>query len=118
LSTEPVPNDPYYFSSGANGGDGYVVFGTGTLNGPPPDEWPYAVPVVGVYPVADRDGDTRVDGADVVLVLACLLGPEFGVHPECADGDLDLDGDGDLRDVSMLQQCYSGDAAAVVLCGQ
>ncbi len=118
LSTEPVPNAPYFYSSGAHGGDGYVVFGIGTLNGPPPEDLPDVVSIVGVYPVADRDGDGHVDAADVTLVLACLLGPELGVHPDCADGDLDLDGDGDLRDLSMLQQCYSGEAAAFVLCGQ
>lgn len=31
-STEPVPNDPFHYSSGAHGGQGYVAFSTGNLS--------------------------------------------------------------------------------------
>lgn len=50
----------------------------------------------------DRDGDGDVDLVDYAALRACLLGPNQPAPPGCDPCRLDVDGDVDLRDVSLF----------------
>ncbi|MEP0844355.1 MAG: hypothetical protein HRF43_16775, partial [Phycisphaerae bacterium] len=50
----------------------------------------------------DRDGD--VDGNDLERFTSCAAGPRIAPSgPDCADADLDCDGDVDQADFGLLQ---------------
>ncbi|HOA71967.1 MAG TPA: CARDB domain-containing protein [Phycisphaerae bacterium] len=64
-------------------------------------------------PAADFTYDGRVNEDDLPHFLACLAGADEPIaDPDCADADLDEDGDVDQSDFGLMQRCYSGTAQA------
>jgi len=69
--------------------------------------------------IGDMNGDEEVDGADLVILKACICGAGVPVEatPQCLYADVDHDGDADLSDFGLLQQCLTdGDAPLVPWC--
>jgi len=109
LSTEPVSWDPFYYSSGANGGKGYLLLGSEDVSVSPQAAVDAAI-VPAVCGRADFDDDGDVDGQDLDTFAACFSGPTIPhiETPMCSAADLDKDNDVDQSDFGILQQCYSG----------
>jgi hypothetical protein len=86
LSTEPVPNDPYFFSSGANGGEGYLLFGTSDLELDP-------AATIAATLVVDDDSDGVTDGLDNCLEVAnpTQLDSDGDGYGNACDADLNND---------------------------
>lgn len=109
LSTEPVPNDPFYFSSGAHGGLGYILLMADVVAMDPNATLDGVVIAVGCS-LADLDESGAIDFGDAGLLMACVLGPEVTVGPECERCDFFQDGDVDLAEIGVLQLCFGGSA--------
>ena len=107
LSTEPVSRDPFLYSSGANGGMGYLYLGANRiLNGA-------AVTIDAVlemlrYAAPDYNHDGDVDGDDLTVFESCASGPGIPYGGDCGMSDFDDDGDVDQSDFAVVQQCYGG----------
>lgn len=60
-------------------------------------------------PRADYNGDCHVDGADLEHLILCGTGADVPLkNPDCAEADLDFDGDVDSDDFAIFQRCWSG----------
>jgi hypothetical protein len=65
--------------------------------------YPLAAPLVATGP-GDADGNSVVDVADLLLLVACLDGPENGLADGCGPLDLELDNDADIADWAALAE--------------
>lgn len=108
LSTETVPNDPYRFSSGANGGQGFLYIGAPSFTIAPGASVDAAI--IRAFPIAaDYDVDGDVDLDDYGVHQLCAAGANVTPPtPDCAAWDLDGDLDVDQSDFGLFQVCYSG----------
>jgi hypothetical protein len=98
LSTEPVSQDPYRFSSGANGGYGYLFIESDEFT----LEAGATIDTIIIPPVnADFDNDADVDGADL-LIWQRGYGLAGGATHE--QGDANHDEAVDHNDLDIWQQ--------------
>lgn len=109
LSTEPVAWDPYRYSSGAHGGQGYLFLDVGRIECHPAAVFTATLAMARFAPVdVNRDGDVDLD--DFGVFQTCLSGPAVPhvETPACDASDLDGDGDVDQADFGVFQRCYGG----------
>ncbi len=109
LSTEPVPNAPYVYSSGAEGGQGYLLLCGDQI------EIDSAATIIATvvgeaeYIPADFNMDGHVDLVDFEHFAACATGSTIlQSDNDCLDADLHSDGDVDMDDFGLFQRCFSG----------
>jgi hypothetical protein len=107
LSTEPVAFDPWFYTSGAHGGDGYFML-AGNSVAIDPNAVVTGVLLPVVFAGADLDLDADVDFDDADQILACVAGPDLAVTAPCLASDLDGDLDADVRDLRIVQACFAG----------
>ncbi|MBP7934594.1 MAG: hypothetical protein KA354_08090 [Phycisphaerae bacterium] len=110
LSTEPVAWDPFYYSSGANGGQGYLLLASENVS-IDAEATVDAIIVPAVCGQADFDDDGDVDAEDLNTFASCFSGPAVprSDTPTCSATDLDKDHDVDQADFGIFQRCYSGE---------
>jgi hypothetical protein len=105
-STEPCPRDPFGFSSGAHGGQGYL-FLCGGLTIDPAATITATLDQPG-YARTDFNTDGHVDLDDFEIFQPCVSGSTVPLAGSCGIADLDADGDVDADDFGVFQRCYSG----------
>jgi hypothetical protein len=107
LSTEPVPRDPFTYSSHADGGKGYLYLGANLIYGEPTMQINVVV-VMDRYAAPDYDHDGDVDLDDLTVFESCASGPGIPYGGDCGMCDFDADNDVDQTDFATVQCCFSG----------
>jgi hypothetical protein len=105
-STEPCPNAPFVYSSGANGGQGYLFICGGLIIDP-------AATITATveqpgYARMDYNSDGHVDGLDFKVFQPCVSGSAVSLEGDCGQADFDADDDVDGDDFGVFQRCYTG----------
>jgi hypothetical protein len=107
LSTEPVTRDPFFYSSHADGGKGYLFLGANLIYSTPTMTADVIV-VMNRYAAPDYNHDGDVDGDDVLVFESCASGPGIPYGGDCGMCDFDDDADVDQADFAIVQLCFSG----------
>lgn len=107
-STEPCPRDPFLYSSGAHGGQGYL-FICGGLTLDPAATITATMEQPG-FARTDFNQDGHVDQGDFEIFQPCVSGPAVRLEGNCGIADFDADADVDGDDFGVFQKCYTGPA--------
>lgn len=109
LSTEPVSRDPFFYSSGANGGQGYLFICAGQTSIDTGATLTITLQQSTAEAPADFDDDGDVDIEDAAAFRDCASGANVPFVGNCAQADFDHDLDVDPDDFGIFQRCFSGE---------
>ena len=70
------------------------------------------------FAASDANVDLRVNLKDLTSLIECLEGPDVSPVVECLHLDADENGSVDMKDLTILQNCFSGGAPAAANCGR